>query len=134
MMKIRLKYEKENIYWIIAVLVLAAVLFWKVRFSVWAIGHFQKDVLPWILWGNSPDDTTTREERLNAFIVDGGMETIDKALASAHINFSLRETVDNVADWITDTYDAVTDWVTDTYNTVTEGINDIWEGITNWFK
>lgn len=40
MMKIRLKYEKENIYWIIAVLVLAAVLFWQVRFSGWVLAAF----------------------------------------------------------------------------------------------
>lgn len=39
-MKIRLKYEKENIYWIIATLVLAAVLFFRVRFSAWALAGF----------------------------------------------------------------------------------------------
>ena len=40
MMKIRLKYEKENMYWMIAVLVLAAVLFWRVRFSAWMLAGF----------------------------------------------------------------------------------------------
>lgn len=39
-MKIRLKYEKENIYWIIATLVLAAVLFIRVGFSIWAFTGF----------------------------------------------------------------------------------------------
>lgn len=39
-MKIRLKYEKENIYWMIAVFVLAAVLFYQVRFSVWVLLGF----------------------------------------------------------------------------------------------
>ena len=29
------------------------------------------DVLPWIFWGNSPEDTTTMLERLDAFLVDG---------------------------------------------------------------
>lgn len=34
--------------------------------SLW--GHFQTDVLPWIKWGNSPDDTTTREQRIAALM------------------------------------------------------------------
>ena len=29
-----------------------------------AIGHFFVDVLPWIIWGNSADDTTTVGERI----------------------------------------------------------------------
>lgn len=39
-MKIRFKYEKENIYWIIATLVLALVLFWQVRFSAGVLVWF----------------------------------------------------------------------------------------------
>ena len=29
-------------------------------------GHAQLDVAPWIEWGNSPDDTTTRGQRISA--------------------------------------------------------------------
>lgn len=32
------------------------------------MGHFFKDVLPWIIWGNSPDDLTVWEERLEVFL------------------------------------------------------------------
>lgn len=32
------------------------------------MGHFFMDVVPWLFWGNSPEDTTTDEERLKAFI------------------------------------------------------------------
>ena len=28
-----------------------------------SIGHFFVDMLPWYIWGNSPDDTTTFTER-----------------------------------------------------------------------
>lgn len=31
------------------------------------IGHFIVDVIPWIMYGNSPDDTTTPKERWDAF-------------------------------------------------------------------
>ena len=29
--------------------------------------HFWKDVIPWFKWGNTKNDSTTREERINAF-------------------------------------------------------------------
>ena len=29
-------------------------------------GHWKTDVIPWIEWGNSPNDTTTREQRIAA--------------------------------------------------------------------
>ena len=44
------------------------------------LGHFQKDVLPWIFWENSPEDTTTIKERLNAFIIDGVQEKASKLI------------------------------------------------------
>lgn len=30
--------------------------------------HFRKDVYPWIYWGNTENDKTTRKERLNAVL------------------------------------------------------------------
>ena len=42
-------------------------------------GHFYKDVLPWILWGNSPDDSTTPGQRLDALIFGGGSNLVKKA-------------------------------------------------------
>ena len=38
--------------------------------------HFLLDVIPWIFWGNSQDDTTTIAERLNAFFIDGLQEKV----------------------------------------------------------
>lgn len=35
------------------------------------LGHFMKDVIPWLAWGNSPDDSTSVADRLGAFFVDG---------------------------------------------------------------
>ena len=35
-------------------------------------GHFWEDVYPWLLWGNSPEDTTTREQRIDAFANGAG--------------------------------------------------------------
>ena len=35
------------------------------------LGHFTQDVVPWLVWGNSPDDSTTRAQRFNAFFVNG---------------------------------------------------------------
>ena len=32
------------------------------------IGHYVKDIKPWIRWGNSPDDTTTPWQRMRALI------------------------------------------------------------------
>ncbi len=40
------------------------------------IGHFNKDVLPWIIWGNEEADSTDMSERLHAFVIDGGLHTI----------------------------------------------------------
>ena len=31
-----------------------------------AFGHGAKDVLPYIIWGNSPDDPSTKTERVNS--------------------------------------------------------------------
>ncbi len=41
-------------------------------------GHFVKDVLPWIIWGNSPDDSTNPLQRGWALIVDGGINKAKK--------------------------------------------------------
>lgn len=35
---------------------------------VGSAGHFVKDILPWIVWGNTPDDTTTVVERIMGLI------------------------------------------------------------------
>ncbi len=42
------------------------------------IGHFNKDVLPWLVWGNEEADTTDMSARLRAFVVDGGLHAIKK--------------------------------------------------------
>ncbi len=33
--------------------------------------HGYQDVVPWLLWGNAPDDTTTGPERMKWLVVDG---------------------------------------------------------------
>ena len=45
-----------------------------------AIGHFQKDVVTWLAWGNAENDTTKPEQRLKVFVVDGVVDTIEKKL------------------------------------------------------
>ncbi len=40
------------------------------------IGHFNKDVLPWIIWGNEETDSTDMSARLKAFVIDGGLHAI----------------------------------------------------------
>ena len=35
------------------------------------LGHLMKDVIPWLAYGNSPEDTTTVAQRFNAFFVNG---------------------------------------------------------------
>lgn len=35
------------------------------------LGHFVKDVLPWLAYGNSADDSTTVAQRFNSFFVNG---------------------------------------------------------------
>lgn len=40
------------------------------------IGHFYEDVLPWLMWGNSVDDTTNTQQRLRAFVVLGGANAL----------------------------------------------------------
>lgn len=35
------------------------------------LGHFTQDVIPWLLWGNSPEDSTNVAQRFNAFFVNG---------------------------------------------------------------
>ena len=37
-------------------------------------GHFYKDILPWLLWGNDEKDSTDMHQRLKALIVYGGIE------------------------------------------------------------
>lgn len=32
------------------------------------VGHFFKDMLPWYLWGNSPDDQTTVFDRITGSV------------------------------------------------------------------
>lgn len=34
------------------------------------LGHFSQDSLPWMRWGNCPEDTTTQEERVEAYTWD----------------------------------------------------------------
>ncbi len=36
------------------------------------LGHFQKDIVPWIIWGNDPRDRTTVLGRLGRFVLIGG--------------------------------------------------------------
>ncbi len=40
------------------------------------IGHFYEDVLPWLMWGNSEDDSTDPQQRLRAFVVLGGANAL----------------------------------------------------------
>ncbi len=42
------------------------------------IGHFNKDVLPWIIWGNEESDSTDMSARLHSFVIDGGLHAIRK--------------------------------------------------------
>ena len=44
------------------------------------VGHFYKDVLPWILWGNDELDSTDIEQRMHAFVVDGGVNAVKKRI------------------------------------------------------
>ena len=37
------------------------------------------DVAPWIVWGNSPDDTTTPAQRVWAFLPDAISKPIEEA-------------------------------------------------------
>lgn len=34
------------------------------------LGHFTQDISPWIKWGNCREDTTTREQRISAYVMD----------------------------------------------------------------
>lgn len=38
------------------------------------VGHFYRDVLPWLLWGNDEIDSTDMGQRLKALVVYGGIE------------------------------------------------------------
>lgn len=42
------------------------------------VGHFYRDVLPWIVWGNEEADSTDMSMRLKAFVVDGGGNVLKK--------------------------------------------------------
>jgi len=37
-----------------------------------ALRHFAFDLVPWVLWGNTPHDTTTPKERISAYLADLG--------------------------------------------------------------
>lgn len=39
------------------------------------VGHFYRDVLPWLLWGNDRTDSTDMHQRLKALVVYGGIES-----------------------------------------------------------
>ena len=39
------------------------------------VGHFYRDVLPWLLWGNDTADSTDMHQRLKALVVYGGIES-----------------------------------------------------------
>ena len=40
------------------------------------VGHFYRDVLPWLLWGNDETDSTDMHQRLKALVVYGAIETV----------------------------------------------------------
>ncbi len=42
------------------------------------VGHFNKDVLPWLIWGNDVEDSTDMSARMRAFVIDGGIHAIKK--------------------------------------------------------
>ena len=44
------------------------------------IGHFYRDVLPWIIWGNDETDSTNVSQRLEAFVVYGGASALSTKL------------------------------------------------------
>lgn len=69
--------------------------------SLW--GHFQTDVIPWIKWGNSPDDTTTRAERMQAFALGIGSKLQDMA------GDAIDSTVDKAQDAINYVQEKVSD-------------------------
>ena len=49
------------------------------------VGHFYRDVLPWLLWGNDTADSTDMHKRLRALVIDGGIE-------AAHSRVKLQQT------------------------------------------
>lgn len=59
------------------------------------LGHFAEDILPWIELGNCREDTTTREQRLSAYVEDIklGLERLIDANSGYFlpVNFSLSE-------------------------------------------
>lgn len=44
------------------------------------VGHFTQDVLPWLIWGNSANDSTTFKQRIKAFAIDGVSDAITNAI------------------------------------------------------
>ena len=46
------------------------------------VGHFNLDVLPWLIWGNEEADSTTMSMRLRAFVVDGGKHVVESHIKS----------------------------------------------------
>lgn len=51
------------------------------------LGHFSQDILPWLKWGNCREDTTTREQRIAAYIMDVelGLERLTSQKSSYYL-------------------------------------------------
>lgn len=45
------------------------------------VGHFYKDVLPWLVWGNDERDTTNMEQRVRSFVIDGSATAVAGMIA-----------------------------------------------------
>ena len=45
------------------------------------VGHFYKDVLPWLIWGNDERDTTNMEQRVRSFVIDGSATAVAGMIA-----------------------------------------------------
>lgn len=43
------------------------------------LGHFSQDVIPWLVYGNAPDDSTNAAQRLKVFFVDGSVGIVTSA-------------------------------------------------------
>ena len=45
------------------------------------VGHFYKDVLPWLIWGNDERDTTNMDQRVRSFVIDGSATAVAGMIA-----------------------------------------------------
>ena len=45
------------------------------------VGHFYKDVLPWLVWGNDERDTTSMDQRVKSFVIDGSATAVAGKIA-----------------------------------------------------